>query len=393
MPETVAGAGTAAASRAAADAAVADRLGAELADGGCALVIRTTADRAQILCTEVRHRLPDTPAVLLHEQLTAAELAHRMAECLRVLRPARAGEAAPPRPERLIVIATPVAEQSCDLDADLLITDLAPLDLLLQRIGRLHRGDGTPRPARLRTPRVIVTGYAEGDATRPAAAPPRFPAAAEDRYGHHALLIAAAQVLCAAGPGRPWSYPADAPALVAAGYGAGADAVPAAWRDEWEAARTTWEKTWRARADKAGNHLLTRQGERAAVTLEGAHHLAHRHLDGADGLDHLVRHHTNRRAALLVADGAGHRTVSGTALPAGKPATATCDAVIADTVSLPPSCHRDRFKALSLVSSWRDTAFQHVRDLVLSTDGAAVLARRRLRYEEVLGLVDEGPAG
>lgn len=394
MPETVPGAGTEVAARAAADAAVADRLRDELADGGCALVIRTTADRAQTLCTEVRHRLPDTPVVLLHEQLTAAQLAHRMAECLRVLRPARAGESAPPpRPERLIVIASPVAEQSCDLDADLLITDLAPLDLLLQRIGRVHRGDGTPRPARLRTPRVIVTGYAEGDATRPEAAPPRFPAAAEERYGRHALLLAAAQILRATGPGRPWSYPADAPALVAAGYGAGADAVPAAWRDDWEAARATWEQTLRARTDKAGNHLLTRQGEREAVTLEGAHRLAHRHLDGADGLDDLVRDHTTRRAALLVADGAGHRTVSGTALPAGKPATATCDAVIADTVSLPPTCHDAVYKALSPPRSWVKSPLQHTRVLILSPDGTAVLAGRRLRYEEVSGLVDEGPAG
>ncbi|MFI2026740.1 CRISPR-associated endonuclease Cas3'' [Streptomyces buecherae] len=394
MPETGPGAGTEAAARAAADAAVADRLGDELADGGCALVIRTTADRAQTLCTEVRHRLPDTPVVLLHEQLTAAQLAHRMAECLRVLRPARAGEAAPPpRPERLIVIASPVAEQSCDLDADLLITDLAPLDLLLQRIGRVHRGDGTPRPARLRTPRVIVTGYAEGDPTRPEAAPPRFPAAAEERYGRHALLLAAAQILRATGPGRPWSYPADVPDLVAAVYGAGADAVPATWRDDWEAARATWEKTLRARTDKAGNHLLTRQGEREAVTLEGAHRLAHRHLDGADGLDDLVRDHTTRRAALLVADGAGHRTVSGTALPAGKPATATCDAVIADTVSLPPTCHDAVYKALSPLRSWAKSPLQHTRVLILSPDGTAVLAGRRLRYEEVSGLVDEGPAG
>ncbi|MEU3958263.1 CRISPR-associated helicase Cas3' [Streptomyces buecherae] len=402
MPEAVPGAGTEAAARATTDAAVADRLGVELADGGRALVIRNTADRAQTLYTEVRHHLPGTPVVLLHERLTAAELAHRMTECLRVLRPARAGEAVPPpRPERLIVIASPVAEQSCDLDADLLITDLAPLDLLLQRIGRLHRGDDVPRPSRLRTPRVIVTGYAEsGDgrydevgATRAEAAPPRFPVAAEERYGRHALLLAAAQVLRATGSGRPWTYPADVPALVAAGYGAGADAVPAAWRDDWEAARVTWEKTQRARADKAGNLLLTRRGEREAGTLEGMHRLAHRHLDGADGLDDLVRDHTNRRAALLVADGEGHRTVSGTALPAGKPAIATCDAVTADTASLPPSCHGEHYKALAPLRSWAKSPLQHTRALVLSPDGTTVLAGRRLRYDRELGLVDEGPAG
>lgn len=54
-----------------------------------------------------------------------------------------------------VLIATQVVEQSLDLDFDLIITDLAPIDLIIQRAGRLWRHH---RPNRVGEPILYVVG-------------------------------------------------------------------------------------------------------------------------------------------------------------------------------------------------------------------------------------------
>ena len=58
----------------------------------------------------------------------------------------RLGRQSANRPNGCVLVSTQVAEQSVDLDADLLITVLAPTDMLLQRLGRLWQHHREARP-------------------------------------------------------------------------------------------------------------------------------------------------------------------------------------------------------------------------------------------------------
>lgn len=65
----------------------------------------------------------------------------------------RFGAGSPPGP--VVIVGTQTLEQSLDIDADVIFTDLAPMDVLLQRVGRLHR-HRRPRPEGFQQARCFV---------------------------------------------------------------------------------------------------------------------------------------------------------------------------------------------------------------------------------------------
>lgn len=64
-----------------------------------------------------------------------------------------------------LLAATQTVQQSVDIDADLMLTDLCPIDVMLQRIGRLHRDPRRARPTGFSTARVLVLTPAARDLT------------------------------------------------------------------------------------------------------------------------------------------------------------------------------------------------------------------------------------
>jgi CRISPR-associated endonuclease/helicase Cas3 len=62
----------------------------------------------------------------------------------------------------VILVTTQVAEQSLDVDFDLLVTDLCPVDVLLQRIGRLWRHPERRRPPASTTAAALVIAPEDG---------------------------------------------------------------------------------------------------------------------------------------------------------------------------------------------------------------------------------------
>ena len=67
------------------------------------------------------------------------------------------------RSTKSILVATQVVEQSLDLDFDLMISDVALVDLVLQRAGRLHRHEREKRPAGVNQPRMLLIEPKERD--------------------------------------------------------------------------------------------------------------------------------------------------------------------------------------------------------------------------------------
>lgn len=122
-----------------------------LQQGGCAAVICSTVNRAQAVYQRLQEHFSTEELGLFHGRFLFKDRERIEGDCLRWF-----GKGTKHRPKRFVLVATQVIEQSLDVDFDLMISDLAPIDLLLQRSGRLHRHTREWRPPLLTAPKLWI---------------------------------------------------------------------------------------------------------------------------------------------------------------------------------------------------------------------------------------------
>ena len=177
--------------------------------GGCAAYIRNTVD--DVLRADAALRSRGLDPLVFHARFAMCDRQEIEREVLRLFGPQSTPELRAGR----ILLASQVAEQSLDFDVDDLVSDLAPIDLLIQRAGRLWRHNRAFRP--VSSPSVGVVSPAPDPDADPDWFRRAFPKAAYV-YANHALLWRGAKSLFEAGE-------IDAPngvrALIESVYGPG----------------------------------------------------------------------------------------------------------------------------------------------------------------------------
>ena len=214
-----------------------------LADGGCALVVRNTVARAMATAAVLRGRF-GAEVTLAHSRFIAPDRAAKDDALVAEFGRDRVMDG-----RRRIVVSTQVCEQSLDLDFDLLITDLAPIDLMLQRMGRMHRHERgerqSQRPERLRSARCVVAG-AQWTGNIP------VPVAGSTRVYHHYQLLRAAAALH---DRSAIELPDDIPHLVDAAY-RDEPIGPAHWHTELDRLRERFRDVQSRKEFRARSYLL-----------------------------------------------------------------------------------------------------------------------------------------
>lgn len=119
--------------------------------GGCVCVLLNTVRQAQLVFQAIQAEGFDGELLLFHARFPEEQRDEIEGRCLCLF-----GKEKAERPQKAILVATQVVEQSLDVDFDVMMTAIAPMDLLIQRLGRVFRHQDTLRPPQLTAPHLYV---------------------------------------------------------------------------------------------------------------------------------------------------------------------------------------------------------------------------------------------
>lgn len=193
--------------------------------GECVAWVRNTVDDAIRAYEQLCQRHPDPERCLLfHSRFAMADRQRIESSVIeRLGKPSTAGQR-----QGQVLISTQVFQESLDCDVDHMVSDLAPIDLLIQRAGRLQRHERGVR----RTPKVSILAP-EWSETPDAQWLKRVLPGTQAVYRDTSLLWLTQRVLRELGAIR---MPDEARVLIESVYGKVADLVP----DDLQEAR--WEQ-------------------------------------------------------------------------------------------------------------------------------------------------------
>ncbi|WP_052813339.1 CRISPR-associated helicase/endonuclease Cas3 [Desulfonatronum thioautotrophicum] len=183
------------------------------AAGACACWVRNTVDDAiEAYQYLLEAGIPESDIILFHARFAMADRLRIEEQVLTLF-----GKQASPRDRSgKIVIGTQVLEQSLNLDFDLMLSDVAPMDCLIQRAGRCHRfGKTIHRPEGFSKPLLLVLTPPPDDEPAKNWHPRMFPRACWV-YPRQAVLWRTARLLQEKGR---LALPEDARELMEGAYG------------------------------------------------------------------------------------------------------------------------------------------------------------------------------
>ena len=241
----------------------------EAGRGARVLVVRNTVGAAQEVFRELIGNERDDLLMkvngvpTLHHSRFAVEDRHRLDRAVeRTVGKEKRSD------DGVVVLGTQTLEQSLDIDADLLITDICPADVLLQRIGRLHRHRRSDRAEAFREPRCVVLCPENGLEAGLDGGLLRYGLGmSRDGGGIYTDLLCLDETLNAVRDNRSWSIPRMNRSLVERATHDGrlmrkAQELGGKWFEHWQQG---WGQA-AAQVQRAREHMLDR---RQPLTTDG----------------------------------------------------------------------------------------------------------------------------